>query len=62
MTQAELDREVSAAIGESLATVRRRGFSLVVMPEREPLTVDWDTLDAERVSLLPDLSRRRVAA
>ena len=29
MTQQQLDREVAQATGESLATVRRHGFSLV---------------------------------
>lgn len=29
MTQSELEREVSEATGESLKTVRRRGFSIV---------------------------------
>ncbi len=42
MTQAEFEREVSEATGESLHTIRRRGFGLIVMPEREPLTVNWD--------------------
>ncbi|MBL8826925.1 MAG: hypothetical protein JNM18_08040 [Planctomycetaceae bacterium] len=42
MTQAELEREVAQSTGESTATIRRRGFSLIVMPEREPLAIDWD--------------------
>ena len=42
MTQAELEREVAETTGESVCTIRNRGFSLVVMPDRGPLTVDWD--------------------
>ena len=53
MTQAELDRAVAEATGESLQTVARRGFSLLTPRpvEREPLTVDWDELDDDRVGL-----------
>ena len=67
MTQAALDRAVSAATGESLRTIRRRGFSIadpvevVFDPEpptpgfstRGPNIVDWDELAAQRVSLFP---------
>ncbi len=42
MTQAEFEREVAQTTGESCATIRRRGFSLLLMPEREPLAIDWD--------------------
>jgi hypothetical protein len=53
MTQAELDRAVAEATGESLRTVARRGFSLLTHNpiELEPLTVDWDELDDDRVGL-----------
>jgi hypothetical protein len=40
MSQAEIDRAVSEATGESLTTIRRRGFSLVT-----PLTL-FDPDDA----------------
>jgi hypothetical protein len=67
MTQAALDRAVSAATGESLRTIRRRGFSIADPTEvafdpepstpnsnpRGPLIVDWDELAAQRVSLFP---------
>ena len=67
MTQAALDRAVSAATGESLRTIRRRGFSIAdpteVAFDPEPSTpssntqgphiVDWDELAAQRVSLFP---------
>ncbi len=51
MTQAEFEREVADATGESLGTIRRHGFGLMVVLDREPLTVDWDDLphrDPER--------------
>ncbi len=56
MTQAELEAEVADATGESLRTIRRRGFSIVTPlsvfdPDEdhtEPQMVDWDALAAER--------------
>lgn len=41
MTQAQLDRELADVTGESVDEIRRRGFSLIEMPER-PQIVDWD--------------------
>jgi hypothetical protein len=58
MSQPELDREIAQATGESLGTIRRRGFSLVpAMPSvfdpdadelRWPQYLDWDEVDAQR--------------
>lgn len=42
MTQADFERELASATGESVHTIRRRGFSLIEMPEREPFIIDWD--------------------
>jgi hypothetical protein len=42
MTRSEFEQEVASATGESLKTVRSRGFSLVEPPDLEPLTIDWD--------------------
>lgn len=42
MTQVEMERELARSTGESLSTIRGRGFSLIVMPDRNPLVVDWD--------------------
>ena len=57
MTQAEFEREVAETTGESVYTIRSRGFSLVVMPDRGPLTVDWDQVQQrEPLRLAP---RRR---
>ncbi|MBL8828005.1 MAG: hypothetical protein JNM18_13590 [Planctomycetaceae bacterium] len=43
--------------GESPRTIRRRGFSLIVMPEREPLAIDWD--DPPHVELPRPFRQRR---
>ena len=53
MTQADLDRAVAVATGESVNTISRRGFVLLTPAptERKPLVVDWDELDASRVTL-----------
>jgi len=59
MTQADLEREVSRATGESMRTVRHRGFS--ILPPRDPpldeeyqeagpQMIDWDVQDAIRRS------------
>ena len=57
MTQADLEREVSRATGESRGTVRRRGFSILPLRDRQreeefqeagPQLVDWDEQDAIR--------------
>jgi len=44
MTQADLNRAVAAATGETVATIARQGFGFVEMPtfERDPLVFDWD--------------------
>jgi len=55
MSQAELDREVSRATGESMRTIRRQGFSMLPLPDdsfddelldSNILTIDWDVQDA----------------
>ena len=64
MTQNDLNRAVATAIGETVSTVARRGFSLVhpavVKHDPEPCTpidvedriVDWDALEAQRSAVL----------
>lgn len=59
MTQRELERELARSTGESIGTIRSMGFSLVEPPELEPLTVDWDSLAAQRVAMFPDNGRSR---
>jgi len=54
MTQAELEQAVADATGESLQTVRRRGFSIVQPLEvfdpddacdpQPPQVIDWDAV------------------
>lgn len=53
MTQAQLDLALSEATGESVRTIRRRGFSIVDLRAGEfdpepndlpPQVVDWDAL------------------
>lgn len=56
MTQVEIDREVSRATGETMGTIKRRGFSILPLPgdysDDEPhvlpMVVDWDAVDAAR--------------
>ena len=64
MTQAELNRAVAAATGESVKTIAEMGFvPLTPVPiEREPLIVDWDQLDADRVGVLPQRQRQEPVA
>ena len=62
MTQAELNRAVARATGESISLISSMGFvPLAGAPrEREPRIVDWDkTQQTRRVSLQP---RRKRAA
>lgn len=57
MTQAELNREVSQATGESIRTITGMGFVPLtrgpVERDRQPLVVDWDELERERPGLFP---------
>jgi len=57
MTQAELNREVARATGETVSTVSQMGFvPLTVVPyeqDRDPLVVDWDERDESREVLHP---------
>ena len=64
MTQAELNRAVAAATGESVRTIAEMGFvPLAAVPiEREPLVVDWDALDARRVGVLPQRQKQETVA
>lgn len=57
MSQFELDSAVAEATGESMRTIRRRGFSIVQPhlanfdPEPDLMSaqmIDWDELDEQR--------------
>jgi hypothetical protein len=63
MTQRELERELANMTGESIATIRSRGFSLVEPPELEPLVLDWDEIyPTDRVRVATRKPRRLRAA
>jgi len=60
MNQRSLNREVAQATGETISTIAALGFvPLTGQPfEREPQTVDWDDLAAERnVAVMPQRTR-----
>ena len=64
MTQAELNRAVAKATGESVGEIARRGFVLLTPTpvEEEPLIADWDEIQAERsVPIFEQRSRSNVA-
>ena len=64
MSQHELNREISRATGEDLATIAGMGFvELTPIPfEREPLTMNWDEHDIEHnVAVIPQRRRQRAA-
>ena len=57
MRQADLNRAVARATGESIATIKRLGFllddSIVDLDESDmdvlgPMVIDWDVLEAQR--------------
>jgi hypothetical protein len=60
MTQAELNRQVARATGETVMEIGRRGFSIAdpdepcFDPEPDDFGrfIDWDAVDAERYSLM----------
>ena len=55
MTQTELNRAVAHTTGEMVSTIADMGFvPLTPVPiEREPIFVDWDELDAQRATVIP---------
>ena len=59
MTHSEMEHQLCRTTGESLATIRCRGFQLLELGNCRPLTVDWDALDAQRVAVVPQRSRQR---
>ena len=56
MTQADLNRAVAVATGETVEAIARQGFTLVeVSPlDREPLVFDWDDEDARLLGMTFD--------
>lgn len=61
MKQADLDRAVARATGETVSTIKRLGFRLAEpsdhfdseSDDRRPFVIDWDELDAQRHELAP---------
>ena len=53
MTRNEIDYAVACATGESLSTIRRRGFSLVEPTWPAPLVMDWEEYDENRPGIFP---------
>jgi len=60
MSHGDLHRALARATGESVRTLKQRGFSLFdpaapnfddEPPSISPQMVDWDALDAERIAL-----------
>ena len=51
-SQRELDHEISRSTGETVADIRRHGFSalapLPLEPDPEDLILDWDAVDVAR--------------
>ena len=64
MSQRDLNRQISKATGEDIATIAGLGFvELRPIPfEREPLTIDWDEHDLDRnVAVIPQRRRKSAA-
>ena len=63
MTQAELNREVARATGESVAEIKHLGFVPLTMEpyEQEPQVVDWDEVDEARDVVFPCPKSRSLA-
>ena len=59
MTRSQFEQEVARATGESLSTIRSRGFSIVEPPDLEPLTVDWDAVQQVELPRISHPYRRR---
>lgn len=59
MTQRQLEREIASRTGESVRLIHRQGFSLVETEYPEPLLLDWDEVDAQRMTLFPAQYTRR---
>ena len=56
MTQADLNRAVAAATGETVEMIARQGFGLIEAPplDRDPLVFDWDDKDARLLGAMFD--------
>ncbi len=63
MTQQELERAVARSTGESLQTIRGRGFNVLTarFPDTEPTgrphVIDWDALEHGSCGMAPLVAR-----
>ena len=65
MSQRDLNRQISQATGEDIATIAGMGFVELTpfLIERVPLVGDWDEHDLEHnVAVIPQRRRRMTAA
>jgi len=62
VTQQDLDRAVARSTGESLRTIRGRGFNVLtarladIEPARGPHVLDWDALEHGNCGMAPLLT------
>jgi hypothetical protein len=54
MTRHDLEQQLAKATGESIQTIRHRGFNVMDLPQAEPRSVDWDELHSQRLAVFPD--------
>ena len=59
MTQQDLEQQLVRATGETISTIRRRGFGVMELPQAQPRTVDWDELHSQRLAVFPDRGGHR---
>ena len=67
MTQAEVNRQVARATGETVTEIKHRGFDIAVGVDdafdAEPADVgqylDWDEVDAQRLRVFPQPRARQ---
>jgi len=63
MTQQDLERAVARSTGESLQTIRGRGFNVLtakladIEPARRPHVIDWDALEQGNCGMAPLVAR-----
>ncbi len=55
MNQHQLDRALARATGESVKTIRQRGFSLVPLPRSKPIEIPLQGMPNAR----PEIASRR---
>ena len=61
MTQHDLNRAVARATGDSISIISQTGFVLLrrFPLEREPLVMDWDSIDRRQLAAFPQRAGQR---